>query len=146
VTKTFEIQWKALKDKKEEDTPDVPKITKTCPIIKWTEAVTDFLDRVIGVRTIPLCYIIREEVQLPAVTPPLATDQPQSTEHGSVEAELIARSPHQHPLFRGDNANIYHYLEEATRYLHQALPTCQGWQRRLDGTSQPICCHRQVGG
>jgi hypothetical protein len=34
VTKNFEIQWKALKDKTEEDTPDVPKITKTLPIIK----------------------------------------------------------------------------------------------------------------
>jgi hypothetical protein len=73
VTKNFEIQWKALKDKNEEDTPDVPKITKTLPIIKWTDAFTDFLDRVIGVRTIPLCYVIPEEVQVPAVTP-LATD------------------------------------------------------------------------
>jgi hypothetical protein len=139
VTKNFEVQWKAVKEKKEEDTPDVPKITKTLPVITWTETFTDFLDRVIGVRTIPLYYVIREEVQVPAETPPLATDQSHSTEHSSVEKELIARSSHQHPLFRGDNANVYHYL-------HQTLPTYQGWQKRLNGTSHPICWHRQVGG
>ena len=38
VMSNFEIQWKALKDRKEEDDPDVPKITKALPIIKWTEA------------------------------------------------------------------------------------------------------------
>ena len=30
----FEIQWKVLKDRKDEDDPDVPKITKALPIIK----------------------------------------------------------------------------------------------------------------
>ena len=34
----FEIQWKALKERKDEDDLDVPKITKALPIIKWTEA------------------------------------------------------------------------------------------------------------
>ena len=33
VIKNFEIQWKALKAKKEEDTPEVPKISKSLPII-----------------------------------------------------------------------------------------------------------------
>ena len=30
----FGIQWKALKERKDEDDPDVPKITKALPIIK----------------------------------------------------------------------------------------------------------------
>ena len=132
VMKNFEIQCKALKDKKDEDILDVPKITKALPIIKWTEAFTDFLDRVIGVRTIPLCYVIREEVQVTQVAPPLANDQPHSTEHGSVEAELIARSSHQHPLFRGDNASVYHFLEEATRSTSYAA-SIKPFQRTKDG-------------
>ena len=37
VMSNLEIQWKALKDRKDEDDPDVPKITKALPIIKWTE-------------------------------------------------------------------------------------------------------------
>ena len=37
VMMNFEIQWKALKAKKEGEVPEVPKITKALPIIKWTE-------------------------------------------------------------------------------------------------------------
>ena len=58
VMSNFEIQWKALKDRKDEDDPDVPKITKALPIIKWTEAFQYFLHRVIGARMIPLAYVI----------------------------------------------------------------------------------------
>ena len=43
VIKNFEIQWKALKAKKDEDTPEVPKISKSFPITKWTEAFQDHL-------------------------------------------------------------------------------------------------------
>ena len=32
VIKNFEIQWKALKTKKDQDTPEVPKISKSLPI------------------------------------------------------------------------------------------------------------------
>ena len=54
VMSNFEIQWKALKERKDEDDPDVPKITKASPIIKWTEAFQDFLNRVIGARMVPM--------------------------------------------------------------------------------------------
>ena len=40
--KNFEIQWKALKGKKEDNEPEVPKISKALPVIKWTEAFQDF--------------------------------------------------------------------------------------------------------
>ena len=49
VIKNFEIQWKALKTKRDEDTPEVPKISKSLPIMKSTEAFQDHLHRVIGV-------------------------------------------------------------------------------------------------
>ena len=66
----FEIQWKALKERKDEDDPDVPKITKALPIIKWTEAFQDFLNRDIGARMIPLVYVIRIDPQVPGNAPP----------------------------------------------------------------------------
>ena len=44
VGKNFEIKWKALKAQKDEDDPEVPKITRSLPIIKWTKAFQDFLD------------------------------------------------------------------------------------------------------
>ena len=43
VIKNFIEQWKALKDRKTGDIPDVPKITKALPIIKWTQAFANFL-------------------------------------------------------------------------------------------------------
>ena len=113
--KNFDIQWQLLKEKKDKLVPDTPKITKVLPIIKWTTVFPEFLTQVIGVRNIPLSYVIREDVQVPAPAPTLAAGQPHSIEHGSVIEELVARASHGHPLYRDDNSSVYHYLEEATR-------------------------------
>jgi hypothetical protein len=113
--KSFELQWKSLKERKDNDQPDVPKLTKNLKIIAWSEAFTDFLARVIGVRNAPLTYVIRPEVDVPAEAPPLIARHPHSAEHASVEGELIARLSHASPVFRDDNHAVYHFLEEATR-------------------------------
>ena len=111
---------------------DFPKITKALPIIKWTEAFQDFLNRVIGARMIPLAYVIQIDPQVPGLAPPLAANQPQSTEHGSVVGELIARAAHTHALFRDDNSVVYYHLEEATRGTSYAAST-KPFQRGKDG-------------
>ena len=90
MMKNFEIQWRVLKERKGDDSLDVPKISMALLVIKWTEAFQDFLNRKIGNHNIPLAYIIRDEPNPPAATPPLAAGQPHSIEHGSVESELIA--------------------------------------------------------
>ena len=128
----FEIQWKALKEKKDEDDPDVPTITKALPIIKWTEAFQDFLHRVIGARMIPLAYVIQPDPQVPGIAPTLAPNQPHSTEHGSVEEELIARASHTHALFRDDNSVVYYHLEKATRGTPYAA-SIKAFTRAKDG-------------
>ena len=132
VLSNIEIQWKALKDRKDEDDPDVPKITKALPIIKWTEAFQDFLNRVIGARMIPLAYVICNVPQVPGLVPTLAPNQPHSTEHGSVEGELIARASHTHALFRDDNSVVCYHLEEATRGTSYAA-SINPFQRGKDG-------------
>ena len=115
VMKNFEMQWMALKERKGDDSPDVPKISKGLPVIKWTEAFQDFLNRKIGNRNFPLAYIIRDEPNPPAAPPPLAASQLHSIEHGSVEAELMAQASHTHALFHDDNSDLYYLLEESTR-------------------------------
>ena len=149
VMSNFEIQWKALKDRKNEDDPDVPKITKALPIIKWTEAFQDFLNRVIGVRMIPLAYVIRIDPQVPGPAPTLAPNQSHSTEHGSVEGELIARASHTHALFRDDNSEVYYHLEEATRgtsYAASIKPFQRGrWEGGMESLNKSICRQGQVG-
>ena len=114
VGKNFEIQWKALEDREEEDPPEVPKIMKTLPIMKWTKAFQDYLHRVIHVRVIPLAYIICADSDVPMPAPPLAPNQPHSEAHGSIEYKLVERASHEHPLFRDDNSEVYFKLEEAT--------------------------------
>ena len=132
VMSNFEIQWKALKDRKDEGDPDVPKITKALPIIKWTEAFQDFLNRVIGARMIPLAYVIQIDPKVRGPAPTLAPNQPHSTEHGSVEGELIARASHTYALFRDDNSVVYYHLEEATRGTSYAA-SIKPFQRGKDG-------------
>jgi hypothetical protein len=49
VMKNFSEQWKALETKKSSEEPEVPKITKALPVIKWTEAFGDYLHHVVEV-------------------------------------------------------------------------------------------------
>jgi hypothetical protein len=113
VMKKLAAQWKALKDKKKADEPEVPKITKALPVIKWTEAFRDYLHRMIGVRTIPLAYLIWPDKDVPAIGP-IAGGTPHSTQQGSNEDKLIARAYHTCPLvYREDNSAVYYKLEEA---------------------------------
>jgi hypothetical protein len=131
VMKNFIVSWKALKDRKDGETPEVPKISKTLSIIKWTEAFTDFLHRKIGVQMIPLAYVVRVDIVPPPPTA-LATNLPYSADHGSVEGEMIARASHNHPLFRDNNSAVYYLLEEATRSTTYA-PTIKPFQRVNNG-------------
>jgi hypothetical protein len=133
VMKNFELQWKALEDKKDGDEPDTPKISKGLNIMRWSEAFNDTLNRYIGVRMIPLAYVVRtDDVVAPNVAPAIAPGQPHSTEHGSVEEELIARASHVHALYRQDNASVYYKLEEATRGTNYAA-SIKPFQRSKDG-------------
>ena len=149
VMRNFEIQWKALKDRKDEDDPDVTKITKTLPIIKWTEAFQDFLNRVIGARMIPLAYGIRIDPQVPGPAPTLAPNKPHSTEHGSAEGDLIARASHTHALFRDVNSVVYYHFEEATRgtsYAASIKPFQRGkMEGGMESLNKSICRQGQVG-
>ena len=137
VIKNFEIQWKALKTKKDEDTPEVPRISKSLPIIKWTEAFQDHLHRVIGDRMIPLAYIIRTNEDVPAVAPPLQAGQPHSEAHGSIEGEMIARASH--------NAAVYYALEEATHSTSYAA-SIKPFEKTKNGHGALLALMNQYAG
>eukprot|EP00957_Ditylum_brightwellii_P012226 923595-Ditylum_brightwellii.AAC.1 len=98
VVKNFKIQWRALKDKKDESEPDTPKIAKGLNIMKWSKSFYDFLNRCIGIQMILLAYVVQQEsVVDPSVVPAVAVGQSYSAEHESVEDELIARATHNQP-------------------------------------------------
>ena len=68
-SKPTELQWKALMEKKEGEEPEVPTITKSLPIIKWSEAFQDFLNYKVGHHNNPLAYVNHVEVMLPPIAP-----------------------------------------------------------------------------
>jgi hypothetical protein len=144
VMKNFSEQWQALEDKKADNEPEVPKISKQLPILKWTEAYTDYAHRVIGDRTIPLYYVIRPEVDAPPIGPQ-AAGTPHSVEHGSIETDLIYHASHGHPLFRGDNQAMYYKLEEATRGTIYA-PSIKPFQKSKDGRGAWFAVVNQYAG
>ena len=113
--------------------------------MKWTESFVDFLSRVIGKRTIPLVYVIRTTVAVPAQAPTLLAGEPHSNEHESVEGELVARASHSHPLYRDDNKTVYHHIEEATRSTVYAA-SIKPFQKKKDGRSAWLAIRSQYAG
>ena len=91
--------------------PSIPFIANNFGIIKWLELFKDHLTRVIGEQNIPLSYLIRKNDLAAVIVPPLAADKAYSTEHGSVEEELVARATHTDTLYREDNELLYHMLD-----------------------------------
>ena len=84
MIKSFADQQKAL-SKRISEKVEVSRISKTLSIIKWREVFSDFLNRSIVDRTIPLSNVTGEEIIVPVVDPPLAANRPYYTDHGSVE-------------------------------------------------------------
>ena len=145
VMSRFKHLWKAIQDRKKSDEPSTPVISKSLPIIRWTEAFRDHLHRCIGVRSIPLAYVIRKDEVVVAICPPLTPDQPYSEEWGSVEDDLINRASHDHGLFRDDNASVYYKLEESTRGTVYA-DSIKPFQRRKDGRGSFLALASQYAG
>ena len=112
--KNLEAQGKALKERKKGDKPDTPKITNTLPVIKWTQAFGDYLNRIMGHSTTPLSYVVREEVTVPVHSQHLVPCQPHLEDHISVEADLVVRASNTHALYCDNNSLVYYKLEEDT--------------------------------
>ena len=98
--------------------------------LKWIYVLLEVLGTIIGVRGIPLIYVLRADI-LVAPAMPLITDWPFSEIHSSIRAELIARASHDHPIFGDDSAKVFQFFEEATR-LTSIAPTLAPFKRAKD--------------
>jgi hypothetical protein len=131
--KNFEIEHTALLERKDDTEAPVPKLDKNLTVPKWLESVKIHLSTVLGKRGIPLSYVVRPDETVAAVPPPLLAQQAYSEEHGSVEAELIARSSHTHALFRQDSRDVFERLERATRGNANFSGTITSFRRTKNG-------------
>ena len=57
-------------------------------------------------RYIPLAYIVRKDETVPAICPPLTTDQQYLDEHKSIKEDMINRVSHSHGIYRVDIASL----------------------------------------
>ena len=145
IIRNFTLHWKALVDRKDGDVPEVPKVPKGQPIIKWTESFKDYLCRKLSIRLILLIYTVRENILPVDTLPPLATDMPHSAIHGSVEEYLISRALHYHPLFKDDNDDVYYNLVTALRGT-TFLALIKPFQRPKDGRGALLGVQSQYSG
>ena len=115
----FEIQYNALKlQVKKNDDHTIPKCAasmKPESFPKWIESMDVYFSIKLGVRECPLSWITRDDVQRPAVLPPLEAGKPYTEDGGSITADMVQFYEHNHPLYGEDNKAVYAALDEATR-------------------------------
>ena len=99
-------QWKYIFDWREVDVPEGFNITRIITVIKWSEAFSDLIHTVIGVRTTPLEYVTIETVRVFETPPPLENNRLNSKYHGSVEGEWVARAMNDHTIFRYEKYKV----------------------------------------
>ena len=90
VLKNFEEQRNALTEKKEGTAPPVPKLMKGLHPPKWLKSFKIHCRNIIGACGVSIYYIMRPNVVVAMLVPPLAIDQSYSEKYGSLEDELIA--------------------------------------------------------
>ena len=78
----------------------------------WLEKNKSEIDTSIGIRKIPLSYVVRPD-DVPGPPPPLLQNLPYSAEHPSVELTLIHRATHDHPLIDEDKKLLFTKLVDA---------------------------------
>ena len=110
----FKYQWDTP-EKKAKVTAETPKITKNFSIMKWSEAMSDYLSLRIGLRMTPLSHVVREKVETDLELPPQAEDKSHSTKYGSVESDMIHVASHDHPWHHEDNSKVHQMLEDSVR-------------------------------
>jgi hypothetical protein len=145
VLRHFKDEQAAIKSQKDANPTDVPKVTKSVPILRWLESFETFLGNVIGTRDIPLSYVIRPSAVPDAQAPPLRPGYPFSDMYGSVSEELVHRATYDHPLFREDSKKVLQLLDEAltgTTYSH----TISKFRRSNNGREAFLAVKAQHGG
>ena len=95
-----------LERKKGNHNAFLPIISKKLSITNFFEAYDTFADDYIGQNNCTINWVLRDDIVVgPATT--LASDQPYSATHVSIEDEMIQRFTHSNPFYKADNATVY---------------------------------------
>ena len=90
-----------------EDPSDLPEIGQNMSIVKLLEHVREHLRGKLGIRNIPLSYVVRDNATVPPIVDdPIVPSTTYSTLHGGFHSELIERAYHGHPNYVEDNDSV----------------------------------------
>ena len=135
VLSKFKIEYECYATLKDLDEPSVPLINdkdSDRKIMKWAPVFMDCMSRTYGARG-PLSYVLREDEAVPAeADDPLAQNTDYYGKSGSLHEELIARLPHDGPIFKNDNKSVYLAIEKAARGT-SVESTVKTFARKKDG-------------
>lgn len=146
VLELFQIEWEAIEElKKDKSDGTAPKLTKGMAVPKYLHALEVYLEGIMGIRKIPLSYVIRQNPTPQVPAPPLLEGHPYSQEHGSVMGEMVARASHQHPLFRHDDGKVFEIVDTGTRGSH-VNAAVQPWRKARKGASAVKSIRDQFAG
>ncbi len=111
IIKWFLEHWKALMERKKADHGQPPKLTKNQAVHKWVDSFVLHLSQKVGVRNAPLDYIVQAIAAVDPIPPACQVGDPYSIETDSIDGDLTARMPHNHPLFKVDNGLTFNMIE-----------------------------------
>ena len=120
-----------LAELKKKENPDLEKVGQHYSIMKLMEDFPLYLKTQIGVRGVPLSYVIREH-DAPATLSTLAPDKPYSTTNGSFHDELVAHMPHDGIGFDEDNAEVFTLLLSVLQ-TSSYVTSLKGYQTTRNG-------------
>ena len=125
-------QFMELIDKiNDKETPALEKVGQKYAISKLMEDFPLYLKTQIGVRGVPLSYVIRD-TDAPVPLEGLAANQPYSTVNGSFHNELIAHMPHDGIGWDEDNAEVFSLLLSVLQ-TSSYLTSLKGYQKTGNG-------------
>ena len=98
-------------ERKKADHGQPPKKTKNQAVYKRVDSFVLHLSQKVGIRNAPLDYVVRAIAAVEPIPPARQIGDPHSEETGSIDGDLMARMPHNHPLFKVDNGLTFNMIE-----------------------------------
>jgi len=120
-----------------DETPTLKQNPNDKDIIDNLQKFETHLFKCYGVTKIPLSYVIRDDVQPPAVDPPNGYD--------SFQHELTARAPHGNEYYQQDNHKVYDLLKESIGSTNE-FTWIKGFERTKNGREAFISYRNHVLG
>ncbi len=147
VMKSFNEQWKALLEKKAADAGAPPKLDKNKLVHRWMEQAEQYLTQKIGVQNVPLTYLVRDVVAVPATaaTATRTVGQPFADIYTSIEEEMMHCVPHTHNLYKADNNALFRLIDVMV-VVHEVSATIAPFRRMLDGRGAFLAIKSQHAG